>query len=134
MLKPGQYSYNFGTGAEGGRRGGRDGQSEAAGRRLVDGRRRGAEAQVIVNEDNGFFDEGEDRPMIVGVSLQPVGHISTYLCGGIDFKTGVRGVVEADAGACFAPGGGGPHPPAPPLDPSLFKPWPVVPRRRDLRQ
>src|SRR5260370_32375952 len=134
MLKPGQYSYNFGTGAEGGRRGGRDGQSEAAGRRLVDGRRRGAEAQVIVNEDNGFFDEGEDRPMIVGVSLQPVGHISTYLCGGIDLKRGDRVVVEADAGACFATVEVGPHPPAATLDLSLFKPVLRVADERDLRQ
>jgi len=87
-----------------------------------------------VNEDNSFFDEGEDRPMIVGVSLQPVGHISTYLCGGIDLKRGDRVVVEADAGACFATVEVGPHPPAATLDLSLFKPVLRVADERDLRQ
>jgi cell fate regulator YaaT (PSP1 superfamily) len=87
-----------------------------------------------VNEDNSFLDEGEDRPMIVGVSLQPVGHISTYLCGGIDLKRGDRVVVEADAGACFATVEVGPHPPAATLDLSLFKPVLRVADERDLRQ
>jgi cell fate regulator YaaT (PSP1 superfamily) len=87
-----------------------------------------------VDEDNSFFDEGEDRPMIVGVSLQPVGHISTYLCGGIDLKRGDRVVVEADAGACFATVEVGPHPPAATLDLSLFKPVLRVADERDLRQ
>ena len=87
-----------------------------------------------MNEDNSFFDEGEDRPMIVGVSLQPVGHISTYLCGGIDLKRGDRVVVEADAGACFATVEVGPHPPAATLDLSLFKPVLRVADERDLRQ
>jgi cell fate regulator YaaT (PSP1 superfamily) len=87
-----------------------------------------------VNEDNSFFDEGEDRPMIVGVSLQPVGHISTYLCGRIDLKRGDRVVVEADAGACFATVEVGPHPPAATLDLSLFKPVLRVADERDLRQ
>ena len=87
-----------------------------------------------MNEDNGFFEEGEDRPMIVGVSLQPVGHISTYLCGGIDLKRGDRVVVEADAGACFATVEVGPHPPAATLDLSLFKPVLRVADERDLRQ
>jgi cell fate regulator YaaT (PSP1 superfamily) len=72
--------------------------------------------------------------MIVGVSLQPVGHISTYLCGGIDLKRGDRVVVEADAGACFATVEVGPHPPAATLDLSLFKPVLRVADERDLRQ
>ncbi len=87
-----------------------------------------------MNESNDFFEAGENRPMIVGVSLQPVGHISTYLCGGIDLKRGDRVVVEADAGACFATVEVGPHPPAATLDLSLFKPVLRVADERDLRQ
>ena len=54
--------------------------------------------------------------MIVGVSLQPVGHISTYLSAGIDLKRGDRVVVEADAGTCFATVEIEPHSPAATLD------------------
>lgn len=72
--------------------------------------------------------------MIVGVSLQPVGHISTYLSSGIDLKRGDRVVVEADAGTCFATVEIEPHSPAATLDLSLFKPVLRIANERDLRQ
>lgn len=68
-----------------------------------------------------FFESGENRPNVVGVSLQPVGHITTYLCEGLDLKRGDRVVVEADNGLCFASVEVEPQPPAATLDLSLIK-------------
>jgi cell fate regulator YaaT (PSP1 superfamily) len=74
-----------------------------------------------VEESENFFDSGGDRPNVVGVSLQPVGHITTYLCDGLDLKRGDRVVVEADNGLCFASVEVEPREPAATLDLSLFK-------------
>jgi cell fate regulator YaaT (PSP1 superfamily) len=87
-----------------------------------------------VSESNSFFEEAEDRTMIVGVSLQAVGHISTYLSSGIDLKRGDRVVVEADAGTCFATVEIEPHSPAATLDLSLFKPVLRIADENDLRR
>jgi len=87
-----------------------------------------------VSESSDFFEQTEDGTMIVGVSLQPVGHISTYLSSGIDLKRGDRVVVEADAGTCFATVEIEPHSPAATLDLSLFKPVLRIANERDLRQ
>ncbi len=71
--------------------------------------------------------------MVVGVSLQPVGHIFNYLSGGIDLKRGDRVVVETDAGTCFATVVTEPSPPAVSLDPSLLKPVLRMANENDLR-
>src|SRR5271156_1592865 len=74
-----------------------------------------------MEERENFFARGDDRPHIVGVSLQPVGHITTYLCDGLDLKRGDRVVVEADNGLCFASVEIAPREAAATLDLSLFK-------------
>ena len=87
-----------------------------------------------MSESSDFFEQTEDGTMIVGVSLQAVGHISTYLSSGIDLKRGDRVVVEGDAGTCFATIEIEPHPPAATLDLSQFKPVLRIADQRDLRQ
>jgi cell fate regulator YaaT (PSP1 superfamily) len=86
-----------------------------------------------VNESNGISPQDGHSPMIVGVSLQPVGHISTYLCGTIELRRGDRVIVEADAGPCFATVETGPSLPAPSLDLSLLKPVLRLATANDLR-
>jgi cell fate regulator YaaT (PSP1 superfamily) len=86
-----------------------------------------------VEERNGFFEDGKGRDMIVGVSLQPVGHIATYLCEGLDLKCGDRVVVEADAGPCFGKVEVEPRQPAMSLDLSLLKRVLRIADDRDLR-
>jgi cell fate regulator YaaT (PSP1 superfamily) len=87
-----------------------------------------------VSESNDFFELTDDRPMVVGVSLQPAGHISTYLSAGIDLKRGDRVLVEADAGACFATVEIEPHPAAATLDLSAFRPVLRIADENDLRR
>jgi len=55
-----------------------------------------------VTEHSDPFDGFERRPRVVGVSLQPVGHITNYLAGELNLHRGDRVVVEADSGPCFA--------------------------------
>jgi cell fate regulator YaaT (PSP1 superfamily) len=86
-----------------------------------------------VNEPNGISEERENRAMIVGVSMQPVGHVSTYLCGPINLKRGDRIIVEADSGPCFATVETGPSLPAPSLDLALLKPVVRLATANDLR-
>ncbi len=71
--------------------------------------------------------------MVVGVSLQPVGHISSYLSGAMALKRGDRVVVETDAGACFATVETEPHPPAPGVDLAQLKPVVRIVNENDLR-
>jgi cell fate regulator YaaT (PSP1 superfamily) len=86
-----------------------------------------------VNEFNGAAASGQERPMVVGVSLQPVGHISSYLSGAMALKRGDRVVVETDAGACFATVETEPHPPAPGVDLAQLKPVVRIVNENDLR-
>jgi len=71
--------------------------------------------------------------MVVGVSLQPVGHIFNYLSGGIDLKRGDRVVVETDAGACFATVTTEPCPPSVALDLTQLRPVLRIANDSDLR-
>ena len=71
--------------------------------------------------------------MVVGVSLQPIGHIFSYLSGGFDLKRGDRVIVESDTGACFATVETEPRPPSITLDLSLLKPVLRIANESDLR-
>lgn len=48
------------------------------------------------------FDGIEARPKIVGLSFQPVGHISNFLAGELELKRGDPVIVEAEGGQRFA--------------------------------
>jgi cell fate regulator YaaT (PSP1 superfamily) len=71
--------------------------------------------------------------MVVGVSLQAIGHIINYLSGGFDLKRGDRVIVESDAGACFATVETEPRQPSITLDLSLLKPILRMANESDLR-
>jgi len=71
--------------------------------------------------------------MVVGISLQPVGHVFNYLGGGLRLRRGDRVVVETDAGACFGTVETEPHPPSLSLDLSLLKPVMRIAGDSDLR-
>jgi cell fate regulator YaaT (PSP1 superfamily) len=86
-----------------------------------------------VSELNGVFGLGENHPMVVGVSVQPVGHVFSYLSGGIELKRGDRVIVDADAGACFATVEIEPHAPSPTMDLSQLKPVLRIANDNDLR-
>ncbi|HKD65697.1 MAG TPA: regulatory iron-sulfur-containing complex subunit RicT [Candidatus Binataceae bacterium] len=86
-----------------------------------------------MSELDGIFGPAEDGPMVVGVSLQPVGHIFNYLSGGIDLKRGDRVVVETDAGACFATVTTEPCPPSVALDLTQLRPVLRIANDSDLR-
>ncbi|MGO9061924.1 MAG: stage 0 sporulation family protein [Candidatus Binataceae bacterium] len=86
-----------------------------------------------MKESQDYFESGDDGPRIVGVSLQPVGHIATYLCDGMDLKRGDRVVVEADSGPCFASVEIEPRTPAATLDLALFKRVVRIADDNDLR-
>ena len=77
--------------------------------------------------DNDFYDRndglggGDDGPLIVGVSLQPVGHITTYLAGNLALKRGDRVLIEAESGTCFGTIETEPRQPALSLDLSMLR-------------
>jgi len=71
--------------------------------------------------------------MVVGVSLQPVGHIFNYLSGGIDLKRGDRVLVETENGTSFAVVETEPCPPSVSLDLSSLKPVLRLANDNDLR-
>jgi cell fate regulator YaaT (PSP1 superfamily) len=54
-----------------------------------------------MTEHSDPFDGFEARPRVVGISLQPVGHINNYLAGDLGLHRGDRVIVEADPGTCF---------------------------------
>ena len=68
------------------------------------------------------FDNLPPPPQIVGVSLQPVGHIGNYLAGELDLKRGERVVVDTDHGPTFATVEVEPHPAALSLDLAALRP------------
>jgi cell fate regulator YaaT (PSP1 superfamily) len=86
-----------------------------------------------VTELNGISGPSEDHDLVVGVSLQPVGHIFNYLSGGMNLKPGDRVVVDTDAGACFATVVTEPCPPSLSLDISQLKPILRIANENDLR-
>src|SRR5690349_4119223 len=71
--------------------------------------------------------------MIVGVALQPVGHIFNYLSGGIDLKRGDRVLVETDSGTTFAVVESGPCEPSVSVDLAALKPVLRIVNEADLR-
>jgi cell fate regulator YaaT (PSP1 superfamily) len=71
--------------------------------------------------------------MVVGVSLQPVGHIFNYLTGGIELKRGDRVLVETENGTSFAVVETAPCPPSVSLDLSSLKPVLRLANDNDLR-
>jgi cell fate regulator YaaT (PSP1 superfamily) len=86
-----------------------------------------------VSELDGIFGQSEEGSMVVGVSLQAIGHIFNYLSGGFDLKRGDRVIVESDAGACFATVETEPRQPSITLDLSLLKPILRMANESDLR-
>jgi cell fate regulator YaaT (PSP1 superfamily) len=85
-----------------------------------------------VNEFNGLSGP-EETPLVVGVALQPVGHIFNYLSGGIELKRGDRVLVETDSGTSFAVVETEPCPPSVSLDLSMLKPVIRVANQSDLQ-
>src|SRR5579875_381999 len=71
--------------------------------------------------------------MVVGVALQPVGHIFNYLSGGIDLKRGDRVIVETDSGTTFAVVQTEPCPASASIDPAALKPVLPVANESDLQ-
>jgi len=70
-----------------------------------------------VKEDRDPFESGgAELPSIVGVSLQPVGHIENFLAGGHPLKRGDRVLVESEAGTRLGTIEIEPHEPARTLD------------------
>lgn len=55
-----------------------------------------------MTEHSDPVDDMGERPRVVGISLQPVGHITNYLAGEMELHRGDRVIVEADSGPCFA--------------------------------
>jgi cell fate regulator YaaT (PSP1 superfamily) len=86
-----------------------------------------------VSELDGTWDESADSPMLVGVSLQPVGHVFNYLSAGIGLKRGDRVVVETDFGICFATVETEPCPPSVGVDLTALKPVLRMANDTDLR-
>jgi cell fate regulator YaaT (PSP1 superfamily) len=86
-----------------------------------------------MSELDGILGEREEHATVVGVSLQPVGHIFNYLGGGIDLKRGDRVVVDADAGTCLGTVETEPSAPSLSLDLSLLKPVLRIANDNDLR-
>lgn len=85
------------------------------------GRRRRAHTGSNVNQRDPF-DNLPEPPQIVGVSLQPVGHIGNYLAGELELKRGERVVVDTEHGPSFATVEVEPHPAALTLDPAALRP------------
>ncbi len=70
-----------------------------------------------MKEDRDPFESGgAELPSIVGVSLQPVGHIENFLAGGHPLKRGDRVLVESEAGTRLGTIEIEPHEPARTLD------------------
>jgi cell fate regulator YaaT (PSP1 superfamily) len=86
-----------------------------------------------VSELDGILGPSDDSPMVVGVSLRPVGHVFNYLSGGIGLKRGDRVVVETDFGTCFATVETEPCPPSVSVDLAMLKPVLRLANDSDLR-
>jgi cell fate regulator YaaT (PSP1 superfamily) len=86
-----------------------------------------------MSELDSTWGPSEDGPLVVGVSLQPVGHVFNYLSGGIGLKRGDRVVVETDFGICFATVETDPCPPSVSLDLAMLKPVLRMANETDVR-
>jgi cell fate regulator YaaT (PSP1 superfamily) len=71
---------------------------------------------------NDSFASGARLPQIVAVSLQPAGHLHTYLAGDLGLRRGDRVMVETETGTRIATVVMEPHEPAMTLDLSAFRP------------
>jgi cell fate regulator YaaT (PSP1 superfamily) len=79
------------------------------------------------------FDGGIEQPKIVAVSLQPTGHLHSYLAGRIELRRGDRVLVESDAGTRVGTVEVEPHEAAHTLDIAALRPVIRVAADDDLR-
>jgi cell fate regulator YaaT (PSP1 superfamily) len=86
----------------------------------------------VAGETDPFSSNGE-LPKIVAVSLQPIGHLYTYLSGGLPLKRGDRVLVDSEAGTRIGTIVMEPHEPAMTIDLSSMRPVVRIAEERDFR-
>jgi len=79
------------------------------------------------------FANREELPKIVAITLQPTGHLFTYLAGGFSLKRGDRVMVDAETGIRIGSVAIAPHEPAVTLDLSALKPVIRLANDQDFR-
>jgi cell fate regulator YaaT (PSP1 superfamily) len=79
------------------------------------------------------FANREELPRIVAVTLQPTGHLFTYLAGGLPLQRGDRVIVEAETGMRIGTVAIAPHEAAVTLDLSVLKPVVRLANDQDFR-
>ena len=79
------------------------------------------------------FDNQDDQPKIVAVSLQPTGHLFSFLSGRLDLRRGDRVLVESEAGTRIGTIEIEPHEAALSLDVGALKPVLRLADEHDLR-
>jgi cell fate regulator YaaT (PSP1 superfamily) len=79
------------------------------------------------------FANREELPKIVAVTLQPTGHLFTYLAGALPLRRGDRVMVEAETGIRIGSVAIAPHEPAVTLDLSALKPVLRLANDQDVR-
>jgi cell fate regulator YaaT (PSP1 superfamily) len=79
------------------------------------------------------FANREELPKIVAVTLQPTGHLFTYLAGALPLQRGDRVMVETENGTRIASVAIAPHEPAVTLDLAALKPVIRLANDQDFR-
>jgi cell fate regulator YaaT (PSP1 superfamily) len=79
------------------------------------------------------FDDQPESPRIVAISLQPTGHLYSFLSSGLVLKRGDRVIIESDIGTRIGTVEIEPHEPALTLDLTQLKPVIRLAEEHDLR-